>query len=349
MATGIVVCSVPRPLFMEKEKEKEENPAEISKVEIKIVDEKDKVLGKLEFDPTDPRWIQETACDDDVKELARLLLKNYPGASLERTFGKLVPTLMAACNKARKDGAATMVFRPLALSSFEFICKFDEALKDTVTSDDSDADSDEPKKKRAAKLIAVPIELHYTSNPSVHMMQHVHPDKTLGEVLAAIASLSNIDKKKARVVLLVENREIPVAWDSDGPISLFMKYVEKWGAKLCIQIGLGVRLFIKTLTGKTATIYVHSLSSGIDMVKYEIMLGEGVPVNQIRLIHAGMQLEDDRKLSDYSITKETSLHMVLRLRGGMYHLSSGRCDLSDYVGGTTVLTLIEDEKTRIEA
>lgn len=78
----------------------------------------------------------------------------------------------------------------------------------------------------------------------------------------------------------------------------------------------GMQLFVKTLTGKTVSIEVEEGES-IEDVKAKIAEKEGIPPEQQRLIFGGQQLQDAKTLDDYDVGDDATLHLVLRLRGGI--------------------------------
>ena len=81
----------------------------------------------------------------------------------------------------------------------------------------------------------------------------------------------------------------------------------------------GMQLFVKTLTGKTVSIEIEEGES-IEDVKAKIAEKEGIPAEQQRIIFGGQQLQDGKTVDDYNIGDDATLHLLLRLRGGLKSL-----------------------------
>lgn len=104
-----------------------------------------------------------------------------------------------------------------------------------------------------------------------------------------------------------------------------------------------MKIDVKSLTGAVRALDVDADDS-IDVVIDKLSAAEGIPQDQIRLSFAGNQLESHRTLRDYNIQRGSTLHLILRLRGGACSLS-----LSDLHGARSFRQWDEDAPSWREA
>ena len=75
------------------------------------------------------------------------------------------------------------------------------------------------------------------------------------------------------------------------------------------------QIYVKTLVGKTLIISIKK-DTMLSELKVKVMEKDGIPVDQQRYIYAGIQVDDSKPLYEFNIKRESTVHLVLRLRGG---------------------------------
>ena len=92
-----------------------------------------------------------------------------------------------------------------------------------------------------------------------------------------------------------------------------------------ITIVKSFNIQIKTATGKIIIININPFDT-ILKLKKQIYICQDISLDSQRIVFEGKQLEDHKRICDYNIKDESVVHIVLRLRGGMFHKSSSRAD-----------------------
>lgn len=152
----------------------------------------------------------------------------------------------------------------------------------------------------------IPIDYMYLFTQCIHIEEFFH-------IISSLNKLPLYDELEAIYELLIDKLDIDAESDKIDALQ------ERWDKIYQILLDANLvpkhmQIFIKTCTGKTLTIEVNPYGY-TDEIFQQITNKEGIPNDQLRLIYAGRQIDQGNNIFELGIQKESTLHMVLRLRG----------------------------------
>ena len=158
------------------------------------------------------------------------------------------------------------------------------------------------------KILNDVINVQYPNSDSTEITTDL--SNTGIELLEEIGGIENVMTPDFRVKydLYQNNKKIPLE-------DVLVNAGIKSGDTIVLEKRSTYQIFQKTLTGKTYTLDVNP-SDSIKLYKIFCYYMIGIPIDQQRIIFAGRQLEDNHTIAYYNIQRESTLHFVLRLRGG---------------------------------
>jgi hypothetical protein len=225
---------------------------------------------------------------------------------------------------------------------YQKICQdYCERIKNMSYDENLEYEKNEYREK--ANLILSKYEILHKLNYKIldddekHKIHQIffNPEMTVNEIKMLIANNEFIDPYKL-------NLGISTTFSWNGKVMKKNKKLLEYNKMLNYDIqqndtieltieqsenpGKFYQIFCKMLNGKTIAIDCHPYMS-IKELKVIIYKKSGVQPNMQRIIYEGYQMEDDISVSMYRIHKDSTLHLVLRMRGGMFvDITSGNVD-----------------------
>ncbi|XP_052216999.1 polyubiquitin-B-like [Dreissena polymorpha] len=133
----------------------------------------------------------------------------------------------------------------------------------------------------------------------------VEPSACIANVIAKIQQIDKIPPNQQSLIFASQQLE-------DYRTLSYYNIQKESTLSLVLRLPESIKIFVRIVTGKTINLEVEPTAS-IANVKAMIQDKQGIPPDQQRLIFKGNELEDNCYLSTYSIQRDSTLHVQLKL------------------------------------